>query len=71
MNRDGDIYKLTEEQQRLLEPVPQEELTEETKIQREQMLEDASRLDGYLRGRAEAAQLQKGKGANRDLSAQG
>jgi hypothetical protein len=78
MNKDGEIYELTELQQKMTEDTFRlnEAMTDmgiEAQKAHEKILEDTARLDGFLRGRAEAAQLQKkkGKGSNRDLSPQG
>lgn len=68
MNREGVIYELTDEQLDRVEGKPGiAETFEQMKDKFAETVSDISRLDGYLRGRAEEA-VKRGKGANRDLS---
>lgn len=78
MDRHGHIYALTDEERKKLdEQFPTYELapggkvyemTAEEKAKMDELREDAARLDGYLRGRADSDRPKRGPGANRDLA---
>lgn len=64
MNKEGRFYELSEEERAAL-------AGEETGLgdaREAELREDVARLDGYLRGRADADRPKSGPGSNRDLA---
>lgn len=67
MDTRGNIYELTEDDQRTLaEPTP---LDPAAAARFNELIGDTARLDGYLKGRADSDREKRGPGANKDLAA--